>query len=337
MPNKIRLPYIDLLRGFSIMLMFITHMYRLHVPATTDSFIFKVLFDFFMTIEPLTAALFLFLMGFSLQITHQTMTDQTEWLKKQKRKSLILIGLSTILCIAEEGLFPVRIIFASGILSAIAVATMIISIILSNKNSNKLLLFSFITTGLITYVIDSSNISIIGLNAGNGALFPIIGFSFLGAFISKNHKNFQDIEITTSNLLKVIASLFLFIISLKFNWINIINSTAYGLSIQDFQLKLNSFSNWNHSLVGFFSNSYIIMIIYIFLRNIKMNPNTFIHLFGRYSLELYVFHLSIISFFYLLNTGIPGNGLVLFLLILLYIAAYKLTLFLSKNKIKIIK
>jgi hypothetical protein len=337
MPNKRRLPYIDLLRGFAIILMFITHVYRLHVPATNDSFIIKALFDFFMLIEPLTASLFLFLMGFSLQMTHQLSDNYDEWYQKQKKKALILFGLSVLLCISEEGIFPIRILFSSGILQAIAISIIMISRIFQNKNSSKMLFISFLSTGFIAFCLDKMHLSIIGLNSGSGALFPIIGFAFLGAFISKNHSNFKDIEISLPNIFKIIFALFFIIISTKGQWISIINSNAFGLTFQGFQLKQVAFANWNQTALGFFSTSLIILGIYLFIRNIPMNPNTFIHQFGRYSLELYVFHLAIISIFYIANTGLDGTGLVLLLLIILYTASYKFTLFLNKHKFKLIK
>ena len=80
MIKKDRLITIDLLRGIAVILMFITHSYRLQIINPNEwlpnQLKLDFLFNFFMYIEPFTSALFLFLAGYSFSLLSQKLSEQ---------------------------------------------------------------------------------------------------------------------------------------------------------------------------------------------------------------------------------------------------------------------
>lgn len=334
--NQKRIPFIDYLRSISIILMFITHTFRLHITTTTDSVFLLKAFNFFMKIEPLTASLFLFLAGFSLITSYQNMKDSVIWNSKINKKIYILFAISFILCILEEGIFPFRLLFSSGILGVIGISLLLIKKYIEHQKSSFIYLLLWGLTLMFSFFLDRFNINLTGLNIGNGAMIPIIGFSFLGAFIAKNFNIISNIKFKNKiySLSAILISIFMLT---KFKWVSVLHSEAYGFHSHTFKIDTALFTNWNQTAPGFASCSLIIILIISLLINIHIK-RTFplIELFSKYSLELYIYHLTLISMFYIFNTGLDGTGLVSLFLLFLVWSSYNLTKIMTKHKIKII-
>lgn len=296
MIKKDRLVTIDLLRGIAVILMFITHSYRLQMMNTGDwlpnQLKLDYFFNIFMYIEPLTSALFLFLAGYSFSLLNQKLTHDE--LKKQiLKKSLILIFFSWIINLAlysGKGLFLDHLVLSSGILQAIAIS-LIMNLLLSKKN--KYLYLGIALTIIIEIFLEFFKISVIGLNAGAGALIPVIGYSFVGHIYQKHNFKYNT-------LLFAIVLIGLF---LNLNW-------RYDVEYQIFNLiqnKYTLFSNWNHSALGFIMNSATIILIFRLISVLKIKRTIpIIKDLGGHSLTVYVFHLLLISFFYYKSWGLAN-------------------------------
>lgn len=303
--------------------MFITHTYRIQIDNPTisknlDIYINEV-FKLFMYIEPFTPALFLFLMGFSLKHSFLNSRNLKEWNRKHLKKALYLILISAFIHIPYHGLNILEILVSSGILMSIAVS--MILIIFFKNNIYLLTSLSVISTILI----ENSNITLIGINAGAGAIFPVIIYGFIG---------FIAYDLNLNN--KKRSILFLIFISLYFI---ISKEFRYDVSFVNFKIDLDNLSIilkdnkiWNHSIWGLIYNSLFLLIIKdLFLIKTKIT-NNFIQNVSISSLHMYVFHILILSGFYISKIGLPSPIFTLIFLIILIFLCYRFSLMYRKFK-----
>jgi uncharacterized membrane protein len=134
-------------------------------------------------IEPLTASLFLILVGASLVHSWQAggSADRTRWYRKQGLRALALWVISCIFYTLEEGFHWPDAVFASGILATIAYSILACMLLVSLRRPVPLLLIlSAGLAGLHSYL-DYTQAQWFLMNAGNSPLLPMLLFAYLGA------------------------------------------------------------------------------------------------------------------------------------------------------------
>lgn len=290
---------IDILRSTALLMMFITHTARL-ITFYNDQNNIQILFDFFMLIEPIIAATFLFISGYSLRLTFK---NNTKWYLKKNKIIKELFIWSILLHALQYGLLIDQIIFSSGILFVIGM-----SIFLTYKklNNNKYLIYIIILSSLLYQFLSYFNFNIVGLNAGTGALLPSINYFILG-ILSFNLKNII-------NKVKFIFPLIILTI------VALDSQLVYFPSHQTFdliKLEWNNFEIWNPSFIGQIFNSSILIFLSINFTNIKTRKDNFISNLSSNSLFLYKYHLIVIGLMYRFKIGIPSAIEALIFLILL--------------------
>lgn len=326
MKEKNRYFIIDLFRFIAIILMFITHTYRIQIsnfiPETNSQLYIDNIFKFFMYIEPFTSALFLFLVGFSIKMSlDKTNLDIKQWENNHIKKGLKLILASILLYIPYHS-FKINIyeiIFSSGILSVIGFSI----IILTKLRKKNHLYFFLIVSIIISFLLEFFNTVVIGINAGVGNLLPTLLYSIIGFFSYELSKN----KFNLISLLTIIIVVFL--INPNFRYTVDYNGTIFDL----LSLKQESgvSSIWNHSLIGFLINSIILVFVSQFFLIKTKIKNNLITTISKYSLQMYIFHILLLSGFYITKIGFPNS---IFTLIFLSILI-PICLNLSKIYIKI--
>lgn len=323
--NKDRYFFIDFFRVLAIILMFITHTYRMQITNIDSSnLLLNNIFLFFMYIEPFTSALFLFLTGYSLRISLSKSKDLKKWHSLILKKSIILILLSFLLYFPYFGVHPIEAFFSSGILMVIGISILFLSYFSNNIKNIKLF---FLILLLITFLLEYFNLSIIGINNGAGGLLPMMLFSFVGYFSYDLKFNFFK------NLLLLII-LFIFIL-LDFNYIRISDYQILSInSIIPFNYKYIEGSIWIHSTLGFIINSLILYFISLIMK-VKININyELLYKISNNSLNMYVIHILILSIIKFYKVGFPDSIHTLIFLIILFTLSYRFSLifkFLNKK------
>ena len=158
-------------------------------------------------------------------------------------------------------------------------------------NKKTYLIIGVISIGFIEFLLESYNLSILGLNAGAGCLIPVIGYAFLGNLWYKIKIKYIHLSIIPIALM----------ISLNVNFRYDVEYLIYDI----IQKKYINFSNWNHSLYGFIFNSLLIMTLFKLINNKNLHLNL-INTLGKNSLSVYVFHLLVIALFYYNSWGLSN-------------------------------
>ena len=313
MKNKDRYFIIDFFRFIAIILMFITHTYRIQIseftPETNIQLFVNNIFNFFMYIEPFTSALFLFLVGFSFKMSlEHTKLNINDWKRYHLKKGFKLILISFLLYIPYHS-FNIKIyeiIFSSGILAVIGISLITLSIFKDFLN----IFFTIVLA--ISFILEYYNVNIIGLNAGAGNLFPTILYSLIGYF----SYNYSKIKI------KFIDIFFLFIIigivfTIQPNFRYNVDYSENNFNLLSLQIEQGISSIWNHSTLGFIFNSFILFIFSkFFLIKTKIN-NKLITTISKHSLQMYIFHILLLSGFYITKIGFPNSIFTLIFLLIL--------------------
>ena len=112
-----RKKYIDLLRQIAVFYMFFFHVVLILLPEADIGGVTRVLFD----IVPLDAALFLFLVGFSLTLSLHRHTELTavQFLTKKVVRGILLILAAAFLFLLQLGVQLPDLLISSGILNTI--------------------------------------------------------------------------------------------------------------------------------------------------------------------------------------------------------------------------
>ena len=296
--NK-RFLFIDILRSSAIIMMFITHTARL-ITFHNDNNIIQAFFDFFMMIEPIIAAIFLFISGYSLRLTFQ---NNQKWYSKKNKIIKNLFIWSILLHAIQYGILIDQLIFSSGILFVIA-----ISILITYKqiNNNEYLFFLTIIFSIIYQTLIYLKLNIVGLNAGTGALLPSINYFIFGV-LSFNLKNLIE------KVKFIFPLIILLIIGFDAKLVYFPSHNTFDL----INLKWKLFEVWNPSLLGQLFNISILIFLSINFNKFLISKDNFIAKFSNNSLFLYKYHLIIIGLMYQFKIGIPSATEALIFLILL--------------------
>jgi hypothetical protein len=146
---------------------------------------------FSLLIEPMTASLFLILVGASL--THSWLSarerggakPETEtraaWLKKQALRALPLWAVSCVFYTLEDGPHLPDMVTMSGILATIAYTILAGMFLVSARRPIPLLIAVVVALSGLHEWLDRIGLHLFALNAGNSPLLPLFLFACLGA------------------------------------------------------------------------------------------------------------------------------------------------------------
>lgn len=301
---------LDFLRGVAILLMFITHGFRLFVKSQpvyspSENFAERLL-NLFAVIEPYTSSLFLFLAGIGLAISFQNNKHSfNEWFTRHSKKAIQLYLIGIGLFFIEKGYQFPDFWVSPSILSTIAVSIVITALSFKYKYTT---LGVLIATGLITYLYQGIGIS--GINAGPGGVFPLIMFTLLGSYL------WSLVDKGQSKMIYAILGLSGITWLIPGDWVQHYNSSykiwTSGPTGFDFlQSQGESFvvaleSYWNHSLLAFarLAGALIASLMICLKYQYKLEEKKYNHsltLIGRHALGCYILHLLIIAVFDLLK------------------------------------
>ena len=171
---------LDGMRAVAVLLMIASHTTRL---ITWDER--REWSRFSLLIEPLTASLFLILVGASLVQSYRkaqaTGASRAAWLRRQGLRALALWVLSAIFYIASEGFLLPDALVLSGILATIAYTSVVGSLLVAGPRPALSLALAAGALMALYAWIDLKEIRIFILNAGNSPLFPLSIFGLLGS------------------------------------------------------------------------------------------------------------------------------------------------------------
>lgn len=303
---------LDALRGLAIILMFITHGFRLFLESNPqESSVAFHFLQFFALIEPFTSALFLFLVGIGLRISFaKTTKSYSSWLKSNLGKSGILYLLGIGLFFGEYGIQWPDIVLAPSILSVIALSIILVS--LGAKHSIR-----FYSLGILVAVISQlseGGAGVAGINMGPGGAFPLILFTFLG------YETFRLYETKSwKSLIGYLAGgiiCWVWPYSFYEQWTNVYHSSyqvfGSGVTGLDFlstggkATQVISEGFWNHTLISV-GRIYIPLVFSLLVCLTKNNLlstklyGKLLALLGRHALGNYVLHLGLIALFSVLK------------------------------------
>ncbi len=169
---------LDALRTVAILLMMASHTTRLIEKDAR-----RWWSDLAMLIEPLTASLFLLLVGAALArswMAHGS-AGRGDWLKRTMRRAAGLFALSSLFFALEHGFYLPDALLSSGILVTIAFALILISLpVSSNHPQISLWITAMSGTALYLYL-DVTRREIFMLTSGNSPWLPLLIFTVLGA------------------------------------------------------------------------------------------------------------------------------------------------------------
>lgn len=304
---------LDVLRGIAIVLMVITHSFRVFFtgPVNSESFSFLLL-QFFMVVEPFTSALFLFLVGIGIEISHSNATKDNKknflpWCLKILNKSIILYFIGILMFFVYRGPQVSHMIFSPKILSAIAVSMMALALSMKHKRGLEV---SSVLMVLISFLL--RNDSTVGLSSGEGSIFPLILFSFFGAIVYRYHKRNNNLIIYLISAVSILAWIYPYnlLIDPMVGWTRTVDTTFkywgpipfWGFWKAAEVYKATQF--WVHTNLAVLRMLVILVGLYFWSHRKLLNLNPlyrFLKLIGTHSLGCYILHLAIIAPFSLLN------------------------------------
>lgn len=305
---------LDALRGFAIVLMLITHGFRLFINGQGSyspgvGFAERLL-HFFAVIEPYTSSLFLFLVGIGVHISfNKTKKPYLTWLGNNINKSIQLYIIGIVLFFMEYGFQKNDIFFSPSILSTIALSTIALS---SSLKFNYGPMVGLVLAGITTYVFQGIPLS--GINAGPGGAFPLIMFTFGGYLLYDLMVKDKNKTLIALSVIGVISWFFPF--APQEEWIRHYQSTyklfltgPTGIDYWKSGGEGNIFqvvSFWNHSLTSWFRISLVLFLsLKMFLKFENKLKGKFygeyLSLIGRHALGCYILHLTIIAVFDILK------------------------------------
>lgn len=173
-------PALDALRTVAIVLMVASHTSRLVVWDERREWS-----RFSLLIEPLTASLFLILVGaslvFSLRSALAAGRSRAAWLRRQGIRSLLLWAASAIMYSVSEGFLLPDALVLSGILATIAYTSAAGSLLAASSRPAAALAAAAAALAALFLWLEARGIRIFFLNAGNSPLLPLGLFGLLGA------------------------------------------------------------------------------------------------------------------------------------------------------------
>ncbi|MCA9632365.1 MAG: DUF1624 domain-containing protein [Myxococcales bacterium] len=187
---------VDVFRGVVVVMMFAVHARRIQtgrgeapLEGAADASL-----RFLMRVEPYIAASFLYLVGYSLVLSWSAAAARTDdlallkrrWKARMLRRAGWLYLLSVGLCLPQFGLQWPATFVSSGILSVIAAAIVVCTLLVSSSGVRRFAWPSCTLVLLVTSALHFARLGVSGLNAGPGGAFPLLAASLFGLVSSPN-------------------------------------------------------------------------------------------------------------------------------------------------------
>ncbi|MFC1727053.1 acyltransferase family protein [Patescibacteria group bacterium] len=193
-----RLVFIDLLRFLAIFLMFWDHAIKLFYNfdrANWQGPFFNNLSTSILLITPLSASLFLFLVGFCLCFSfhRKKQTKKLKWVFRKILKGVVLIALSFFLYYFRYDPGLTKIPATSGILQLIGSSYILIPMIMFLPKLIRLPLFLtlIITSPILDHVLRTGEVAIPLLNVLSFPFLPYITYVLGGILLAEGYRYFQ--------------------------------------------------------------------------------------------------------------------------------------------------
>lgn len=187
-PTHRYFPGLNIYRALAVLMMMIAHAARVQtdMPRLVASPSAAGLFDWpfiaMLKIEPIISALFLFIAGFSVVLSKSGNRQSSGlWLARQGRRMLVVYAISVLFYVADQGAQWPDMLVSSGVLAIIAVGIFSSSLALSTAKPWITLITMTLGVLALTAIIEQKRLTIIGVNAGAGGLFPLISLAYLGS------------------------------------------------------------------------------------------------------------------------------------------------------------
>ncbi len=179
-PRRSRDNALDGLRLIAVLFMMMSHTTRL--VAWDERRAWSV---FSLLIEPMTASLFLILVGASLAHSWLSSRDRglarSDWYRKQAVRAAALWAVSCVFYSLEDGPHLPDVVTMSGILATIAYSILMGMLLVSVRRPVPLLIAAATALMGLHCWLDRRDMQIFILNAGNSPLLPLFLFACLGA------------------------------------------------------------------------------------------------------------------------------------------------------------
>ncbi len=311
---------LNLFRALAILLMIVAHSARLqtNLPAISHQPSLAGLADqcilFVLQIEPIISAMFLFIAGFSLVLSHaQRVATETQWLRRQAGRALQLYGIAIVFHLADAGLQWPDTFVSPGILSVIAVAVVAGAACLSLRWQWQALVALTLAGWVMTAIFEHMRVAIPGINAGAGGMFPLVTLAWLGALTGLARARWPQhgLQIVLGgSLLPAMLAL-----ASDYPWTVLLPTTLHLYpgdhigsllaSLQDMvglyngavQVRTTQF--WNHSSIfALRALPLLVLMLIVFLsafRSARQPVVAFCHRMGSQALNLYVLHLVLLA------------------------------------------
>lgn len=269
----------------------------------------------FIDIEPIISAMFLFIAGFSLTLSFAKLKQPQSyrpWLVKITQRAATLYLIAMLFFLAEYGLQWPDFLISAGVLGTIALSIALSAALLCYGRGAKGLVMATVVVLGTTYVLETQRWQITGLNAGAGGHFPLIVMGFLGTLYGMAYQRFGDNGLFGGILLAAIVGLLFmvvdypntFVYKSHFSWYTDDPTRQLWQSLVHlFQqtppdsYRVSGF--WNHASVFPLRYSIVIMVVlvlFIKLINRSRHPAIrFLDALGSYGLTIYVYHLIVLA------------------------------------------
>ncbi|OUR87074.1 hypothetical protein A9Q81_26790 [Gammaproteobacteria bacterium 42_54_T18] len=317
---------LNIFRAVAVIMMIIAHSIRIQGNFT---FLLKhpdkqTFWDqcllFFIQVEPIISAQFLFISGFSLtlslsKVLKTTPISKRRWLFSLSPKLILLYLVSVIFFIGDNGIQLPDLFVSSGILSIIAISMALTGSMLITPKPIITLTLAIAVVTMTAFVLEQSKTSIIGLNAGAGGAIPLISMTFIGAIIGILYQRFHNNGLFAAAAvgcfigLLSITSQYPWTVDVKSEFLlfygdpvtAVLHSIQHALGIGDLQPTNVKAHFWNHSSIFLFRTSGgLTFILVVFMLAFANSSNSskvtrVLNNVGKYALFVYIFHLVLLG------------------------------------------
>jgi uncharacterized membrane protein len=298
-----RIAGLDLLRGLAVVLMFITHVWRLEDMAPghdTQAWpMLESVFAFFLAIEPLTFALFLFVAGYSAALVRAP----TRSVLKRCAK---LAVLSSLTFFPEWGPQWPDLLIATGPLLSIAIAALLIHFALRTRRPTLVIAVGGAVVAGVTLAMELTGAQLAGFNEGSGGTTPALLFAALGAMVALSSGRPRAWLLAAFAVLGALAYALPGTITVdRFSryWLFGTDYTAgawFSSLITHAVPRIFKVRFWHYSLVGALRLALPLAgltaaALAAGARVANTRVGGFFALFGRHALAVYIFHLVLIG------------------------------------------
>jgi len=334
---------LNIFRAVAVIMMIIAHSIRIQANFSSlvkhpenATFLDQCLL-FFIQIEPIISAQFLFISGFSLTLSfYKSSLHKQDWLLQLPSKLVLLYLISVVFFIGDNGIQLPDLFVSSGILSIIALSMAITACLLVTSKPLTWLSLSVLSILILAYYFEQSKIVITGLNGGAGGAIPLISMTLIGSVmgIIFQRDNTNGLIAATA----VGCFIGLIFLSSSYPWTfdvrgyfllfkgdpvtSVLHSVQHAFG-DDTHLPIKArVAFWNHSsafplrVTG--GLTLVLLAFILCFKNYENSATRTLNMIGKHGLLIYVFHLILLGIIEV--SGIkPVTGWQTWLLVLLIV------------------